>query len=137
MQLPQLTGPCQLTDGGACATSPNYPRNYDINQQCIISNVPASQLEVIHFDVQPDDYSYDADGKDGGSCDFDYLKVDGVRYCGTSGPAGVVAESGIILWVSNNGQIGPLPRISTGWKARALPAFPARSAPRLTCAGRT
>ena len=97
-----IIGPCQLTDGGACATSPDYPLDYGISEQCTLSNVPMIPLEVIEFDVTYDRHHiYDLDGEDGGTCDFDYFKIGGVQYCGTSGPAGAVAEDGIILWVSN------------------------------------
>jgi hypothetical protein len=36
-----LTGPCVLTDNGACATSSGWPdTNYDFVEDCQLSNVP-------------------------------------------------------------------------------------------------
>ena len=58
-------------------------------------------LEVVAFDVEPDSL-----------CDYDYLTVNGVKYCGTSGPQGVVPEDGVIEWTSDDGVV------RSGWKAR-------------------
>ena len=46
------------------------------------------------------------------SCGCDYLTVNGVKYCGTSGPQGVVPEDGVIEWTSDDGVV------RSGWKAR-------------------
>ena len=96
----KLTGPCSLTDGGSCATSPNYPSFYGYNAKCIITGVPLVGLEVVAFDVE-------ASG-----CVYDYLTVSGKKYCGSRGPEGVVVENGIIEWVSDSGVV------KSGWKAR-------------------
>ena len=65
-------------------------------------------LEVVAFDVEPDSL-----------CDYDYLTVNGVKYCGTSGPQGVVPEDGVIEWKSD----GTFPGVGSErpgsvWKAR-------------------
>ena len=122
---PEIEGPCQLTDGGVCATSPQYPRNYPANEQCTFSNIPSSMLEVIHFDVEADPFpTIDRDGEDGGDCDLDYLKVNGKRYCGRVGPAGVVVDDGIVEWISDSDTV------RSGWKACSPPSpSPPRDAP--------
>ena len=97
----QLTGPCSITDGGSCATSPNYPESYGNSEECIITGVPAVGLEVLAFDVE-------------GFSESDYLTVRGKRYCGSRGPEGVVVEDGVIEWVSDSGVV------KSGWKARLL-----------------
>ena len=113
-----LTGPCSITDGGSCATSPNYPESYGGNERCTITGVPRVVLEVVAFDVQGDYYSYhsysdyDRDGDSTNDCSYDYLTVNGERYCGTSGPEGVVVEDGVIEWVSH------YDHVASGWKAR-------------------
>ena len=99
-----VEGPCKLTDGGNCATSPNFPGNYGNMEFCTITNVPNTPLEVIAFDVE---------GPSGANCIWDYLVVNGVRYCGTSGPAGVVPSDGTMTWVSDYSVT------ESGWKARA------------------
>ncbi|EOD30558.1 hypothetical protein EMIHUDRAFT_232732 [Emiliania huxleyi CCMP1516] len=100
-----ITGPCSLTDGGSCAASPNYPNSYGNNEACTISGVPTVGLELIGFDVEAGD-----------GCPFDYLTVNGTKYCGTSGPSGAVAEDGVIEWRSDYSVVG------SGWKARACEA---------------
>ena len=91
-----------LTDGGSCATSPNYPNSYGNNEECTISGVPPVELEAIAFDVEGDYYSYydyDGNGDPTDDCRYDYLTVNGTKYCGTSGPpSGAVAEDGVIEW---------------------------------------
>ncbi|EOD38004.1 hypothetical protein EMIHUDRAFT_200377 [Emiliania huxleyi CCMP1516] len=84
----------------ACKT----PYGYGINEACTISGVPPVELEVIGFDV---DGTLCAEilCRQCGSCGCDYLTVNGVKYCGTSGPSGAVAVDGVIEWFSN-GYIG-------------------------------
>ena len=101
----KLTGPCCITDGGSCATSPNYPSFYGYNAECTITGVPLVGLEVVAFDVEADN-----------NCRWDYLTVSGKKYCGSRGPEGVVVEDGIIEWVSDSGFV------KSGWKARPGPS---------------
>ena len=110
----QLTGPCSLTDGGSCAASPNYPSYYGYNAECTIYGVPLVGLEVVAFDVEADN-----------NCRWDYLTVNGKKYCGSRGPEGVVVENGIIQWVSDSGVV------KSGWKARHRFSRRPRSASRL------
>ena len=101
----QLTGPCSLTDGDSCAASPNYPESYGNDEACTISGVPPVGLEVVAFDVEEQR-----------NCAWDYLTVNGTRYCGTSGPQGAVAEDGVIKWRSDGYGV----RSGWNWKARHL-----------------
>ena len=73
------TGPCLITDGGSCATSPDFPNDYPNLEGCTLYGMPPVGLDVIAFDVE-----------EHSNCIWDYLTVNGVKYCGTSGPAGVV-----------------------------------------------
>ena len=81
-----------ITDGGSCATSPDFPNDYPVNEGCIIYGLPPVGLDVIAFDVEGDPrpflVDYDGDGDPTNDCPFDHLSVNGVKYCGTSGPAG-------------------------------------------------
>ena len=46
------TGPCLITDGGSCATSPDFPNDYPSNESCTIYGLPPVGLDVIAFDVE-------------------------------------------------------------------------------------
>ncbi|EOD07116.1 hypothetical protein EMIHUDRAFT_198415 [Emiliania huxleyi CCMP1516] len=94
-----VSSPCSLTDGGSCAASPNYPNSYGNSEECTISGVPPVGLETVAFDVEADS-----------NCRWDYLTVDGTKYCGTSGPSGAVAEDGVIEWRSDGSVV------ESGWK---------------------
>ena len=109
-QAVQVSSPCSLTDGGLCAASPNYPNSYGDDEECTISGVPPVGLETVAFEVEQC-----------GSCGCDYLTVNGVRYCGTSGPSGAVAENGVIEWRSDGSVV------ESGWKARPWSLSPSRS----------
>jgi hypothetical protein len=87
-----IQGPCPLSNGGICATGSGYPaNNYNSNEVCIISNVPAVPLQVVAFDVE----------FGGSTCSFDAITVNSQRFCGTVGPSGVVPSDGRILWSSD------------------------------------
>ena len=107
------TGLCSITDGGSCATSPQFPNNYPIDEGCTIYSVPPVGLDVIFFDVDTFDPGVSSAAP---NCPWDYLVVNGVKYCGTSGPAGVVPSDGTMTWVSDSGVT------ESGWKARAPPS---------------
>ena len=60
-----ISGPCALTHGGQCVTSGNYPNKYDNNEECTITNLPSTPLDVLFFETQ----GY-------GSCSsYDYVEV--------------------------------------------------------------
>jgi hypothetical protein len=70
-----------------------YPSNYGTNQQCTITVAAHTQvtLSVTAFNVEAQ-----------ATCDWDYLTVNGVKYCGTTGPAGVqVAARATITFTSD------------------------------------
>jgi len=78
--------------------------------------VPPNPLVSLAFDVEGDydPYNdYDGNGDPTDDCRFDYLVVNGVRYCGTSGPTGIVPSDGTMTWVSDYSVT------KSGWKARA------------------
>ncbi|EOD14409.1 hypothetical protein EMIHUDRAFT_451815 [Emiliania huxleyi CCMP1516] len=85
----------QILHGMGLLPSPSYamcagcPVSYAIygnNEMCTISGVPPVGLEVVAFD--------------------DYLTVNGMKYCSTSGPNGVVPEDGVIEWISDDSDSG-------------------------------
>ena len=67
-----------------------------------MSNIPVLSTTVNAFDVE-----YVASEPEPGygavsdPCNYDYLLIDGARYCGTTGPAGVVVLNGSITWRSD------------------------------------
>ena len=83
---------CRLTDGGTCAESESDPASqlYGKDAHCSISRVPGTPLVVLRFDVEVP--------PTGGECNGDYLTVDGSRFCGSSGPVGIVPRDGTIAW---------------------------------------
>ena len=171
------TGLCSITNGGACATSPNFPDTYPPFEGCTIYNLPPVGLNVIAFDVEGGDPAggsapngipsksvapghdqtlsghgrklshcesqglcgycpecptcdgttcetcCESDTPEGPECPYDYLIVNDVRYCGTSGPAGIVPSDGTITWVSDFIVTRP------GWKVCAPPCLPAHCPP--------
>ena len=127
-----VTGPCVVAlpncvesscyqDGGNAAGCGSG--GYSDDEECEIEGYPeeAIVVEPGAFDVEPEP-----------SCAYDYLEVtgaDGVptKYCGTSGPDGVVA-SGAIKWKSDDGLNGGGWRICFG-NAPPPPIRPAPSSP--------
>ena len=88
-----IQGPC-ATDGN-CFTSPNYPANYGSDQQCTITAHEAVTLSVVAFNVEEEDSD--------SICSWDLLTVNGVKYCGTTGPEGVqVAANATITFTSDD-----------------------------------
>jgi hypothetical protein len=101
------TGPCTLANSNTCFRSPNYPSNYGIYESCTITAQVAVTLSVTAF-------STEADG-----CQYDYLTVNGNKYCGTTGPGGVqVAAGSTITWTSDVNTGG------SGFEVCGVGAFP-------------
>jgi hypothetical protein len=87
-----VSGACTVSNGATCFRSPNFPSNYDVNQQCIITTSQAVTLSVTAFDLEADPF-----------CGYDSLMVNGVAYCGTAGPEGIlVTPDGSITFTSDN-----------------------------------
>eukprot|EP00966_Prymnesium_polylepis_P248339 5741678-Prymnesium_polylepis.1 len=94
-------GTCQIV--GDCVRSLGYPsRHYSTNDNCTIGNVPAVPIAVSHFLVAT-----------GMECNNDYLMVNRVRYCGSSGPDGVVAKT--ISWQTGSAHVIPNTGV-LGWE---------------------
>jgi hypothetical protein len=83
------SGACTVASDATCFRSPSYPSNYDINQQCIITVTAHEEvtLSVTAFDVEENP-----------TCGWDWLSVNGERYCGTSGPEGVQVAAGSTIY---------------------------------------
>ena len=77
-----------LTPGLYSITSPGYPSNYPNNQDCTYSVSAGSgtgtmELACCQFDLEANS-----------SCSWDWLRVNGVKYCGRQAPA--LAENGAL-----------------------------------------
>jgi len=75
--------PCNLDEDG-CWTSPNWPEEYGMSQECIIS-FTFGKIDVKEFDTEPD---------------YDVMEVNGQSYSGRLGPHGVVPITNI-RWFSD------------------------------------
>eukprot|EP00966_Prymnesium_polylepis_P012315 282741-Prymnesium_polylepis.2 len=81
-----VVGACVLV--GDCIHSLGYPTTfYGLDEQCTVTGLPSVPAEVISFDVEADN-----------SCACDHVTIMGSRYCGTSGPVGVVPTDGRLEW---------------------------------------
>eukprot|EP00966_Prymnesium_polylepis_P303453 7009701-Prymnesium_polylepis.1 len=76
-----VIGQCQVV--GDCVRSPQYPFFYPDDLGCTIIGVPPIPIIVTEFDV-------DTPGLAGITCAEDFLSVDHVNFCGSTGPAGRV-----------------------------------------------
>ena len=83
------SGLCTVASDATCFRSPNYPSNYDINQQCIITVAAHEEvtLSVTAFTTE---------------LGYDYLTVNGFRYSDTSGPEGVQVAAGSTIDFSSD-----------------------------------
>lgn len=76
-----------------CVHSPGWPGGYGVSQSCNIGVAVGTKLRVESFSVE--------DGRRG-NCVYDYLEIADQRYCGSSGPDGIVAGGGgRIRWKSD------------------------------------
>ena len=75
---------CTLNpSAGWCVRSTGYgSTGYSNHEACTITNPPAVPISVTSFAVE----------WDLASCSYDYLTVNGARYCGSSSPEGVVPD---------------------------------------------
>jgi hypothetical protein len=87
------SGLCTVASGATCFRSPNYPSYYDINQQCTITVTAHEEvtLSVTAFDVEANP-----------TCAWDWLSVNGIKYCGTSGPEGVQVAAGSTIYFTSD-----------------------------------
>ena len=83
------SGACTVASDATCFHSPNYPSNYDNNQQCTITVAAHEEvtLSVTAFTTE---------------LGYDYLTVNGFRYSDTSGPEGVHVAAGSTIDFSSD-----------------------------------
>ena len=87
------SGPCTVTSDASCFRSPNYPSNYENNQQCIITVTAHAQVTLL----------VTAFSTESG---YDNLIVDGVEYSGGgSGLAGVQLEASATIIFTSDGSV--------------------------------
>jgi len=124
---PFVIGPCSLTRGGLCASSPRFPADYSHGNECIIANVAAVPLTALAFNVEgpiaDDDLFHwnhygieDQWGEPGAGCVYDYLTIDGVKFCSTTGPDGVVPIERVIRWRADSSIGGSPGNGAIGWE---------------------
>jgi hypothetical protein len=87
------SGACTVASDATCFRSPNYPSNYDNNHLCTITVTAHEEvtLSVTAFDVEADS-----------NCFWDSLTVNGMKYCGTSGPEGVRVAAGSTMYFASD-----------------------------------
>ena len=86
------SGKC--TAVGACFYSPGFPNVYSRHQSCDIAALDDGVLIVESFEVE-----YHA------TCAYDDLTIDGVQFCGTTGPDGVSVTSESNITFSSDGYV--------------------------------
>ena len=70
-------------------------QEYSDDQDCVIKQNVPFQLSVPSFDTE-----YYSDS----TCIYDFLTVNGIRYCGTKGPRGVTPAAGSeLVWHTDEG----------------------------------
>eukprot|EP00966_Prymnesium_polylepis_P230819 5341721-Prymnesium_polylepis.1 len=124
-----VTGPCTILAN--CVRSPNYPAQHMANEQCTVRNLPALPAVVISFNVEEATSPSKGDGSATSvACTNDFITLNGLRFCGTSGPDGVIPTDRTMSWQSN----GQTQR--SGWKIcffssppRPPPSMPPPSPP--------
>ena len=90
-----INGSCSM-DGPSCVQSPNRPKLYDNNEECVISVLSAGSLSADSFNTE---------------ANYDKLTINSVNYSGTNGPQGVtISAGGLIKWESD------FSNIRTGWR---------------------
>ena len=98
-------GACVSADG--CVSTDIH---FGDNQDCVIKQNTPFQLDVRSFDVEPN-----ADVWPDAACTSDFLKVNGVKYCGPEGPHGVTpAADSELVWHITGARVVHGPR--TGFK---------------------
>ena len=78
---------------GRCVRSTGYGgTGYSDNEACTIINPPAVPISVTSFEVERPLSQ---------NCIYDYLTLNGIRYCGTVSPEGVVPDGTPIQWYTD------------------------------------
>ena len=106
-----VSGSCTVKSD-KCVYSDNFGpgQKYSDKQDCVIKQNVPFQLDVRSFDVEPN-----ADVWPDAACTSDFLKVNGVKYCGPEGPHGVTpAADSELVWHITGARVVHGPR--TGFK---------------------
>ena len=92
---------CVYADG---TYSNGYPTGYNNNQDCVIKQNVHFPFNVHSFDVEgPVPYDWWPSALT--HCWYDYLEVDGVRYCGKNGPGGGSEFTGSNIWIKEGSEL--------------------------------
>ena len=83
---------CELSSDGACVT--DGEGNYGNYEACTVRAEAALTLQVVSFDVEAQI-----------ACGFDSLTVGGTKYCGSTGPDGVVMAAGDTMQWRSDGSV--------------------------------
>ena len=102
-----VMGPCVIS--GDCVQSSRFPLSHYGNQEsCTITDLPAVPAQIAAFDVEAS-----------ADCSYDHVTIAGVKYCGSTGPSGVIPANGRMTWLSDASYT------RSGWKI----CFPVMSSP--------
>ena len=122
-----VSGSCTVKSD-KCVYSDNFGTDqmYSNNQDCVIKQNVQFQLDVRSFDVEKRGV------RNGIACAFDFLEVDGQRYCGTKGPQGRTPAAGSeLVWHTNPHATG------AGFKICTPDSPPPTISSAITCSGDT
>jgi hypothetical protein len=109
---------CELTDGGRCVTD-GANTDYGNNEACVVRADGRMMVTASTFEVENDS-----------SCSYDWIKIGETKYCGNSGPIGMVLESGETLQWSTDSSVTARGFMICGEeKASPPPSPPPSSAP--------
>ena len=107
----------------SCVQSTGYGDRTDYfnNEACTITTPPAIRISVTSFAVEPCE---PAEGCPQPSCAYDHLTVNGIKYCGSDSPDGVVTDGSPIVWRTDSSST------MAGWEL-CLPLRPMQVTPML------
>ena len=124
----EATGPCVIAPHNNCVHSSTRfsdsatatSGGYENSEDCVIAyfepNVPIF-VNFFHVETHP-------------TCDYDYMDVNGQRYCGSSGPHGIVPTVGTpVIWHSDGGSSAGGWEICIGVTSPSAPPLPPAAPP--------
>ena len=97
---------CVYSDGAVVGPRKAYSTQsqYSNNQDCVIKQNVHFPFNVHSFDVEgPVPYDWWPSALT--HCWYDYLEVDGVRYCGKNGPGGGSEFTGSNIWIKEGSEL--------------------------------
>ena len=103
-----------------CVQSSGYASGtgYANNDLCTINNPPPLAIEVKAWSVEAH-----------ASCSYDFMSVNGAKYCGTTGPAGVVPDGTPIIFDADGGSTADGWEICFGTPTPSMPPSPPAAPP--------